>query len=127
MNTDEKRLLIERYLDAYNRFDVEGMMDVVHANVTFTNVADGAVTASATGASEFRQLAEQAKAAFASRKQTMKAFEAEGDKASIEVAYEGVLATDLPNGMKAGERLRLEGRSHFVFRDGKIYRITDES
>ena len=45
----------------------------------------------------------------------------------IEVAYEGVLASDLPNGMKAGETLRLSGRSEFTFRDGKIYRITDAS
>jgi hypothetical protein len=26
VGSDEKRALIERYLDAYNRFDVEGMM-----------------------------------------------------------------------------------------------------
>jgi hypothetical protein len=37
------------------------------------------------------------------------------------------LASDLPNGMKAGETLRLNGRSEFTFCDGKIYRIKDVS
>ena len=39
----------------------------------------------------------------------------------------GVLAGDLPNGMKAGEVLRLKGRSVFGFQEGKIYRLTDTS
>lgn len=45
----------------------------------------------------------------------------------IGIDYEGVLAADLPNGMKAGEILRLNGKSEFTFRDEKIYRITDIS
>ncbi|MBN2062515.1 MAG: hypothetical protein JW882_19080 [Deltaproteobacteria bacterium] len=49
------------------------------------------------------------------------------DQAFIDVAYEGVLASDMANGMKSGETLRLNGRSEFTFRDGKILRITDIS
>jgi hypothetical protein len=43
------------------------------------------------------------------------------------MACEGALASDLPNGMKAGEALHLSWRSEFTFRDGKIYRIIDVS
>ena len=45
----------------------------------------------------------------------------------MDIYYEGVLAVDFPNGMKAGKVLRLNGQSEFEFKDGKIYRITDFS
>ena len=45
----------------------------------------------------------------------------------IEVAYHGVLAIDLPNGMKQGQVMELAGRSEFKFDDGLIWQITDIS
>lgn len=123
----EKRELIECYLDAYNSFNVEGMMATVHPEIEFKNVSGGEVNARTSGASEFRQMAEQSKGLFRSRQQTMTAFEATGDGASIEVMYEAILALDLPNGMTAGETLKLNGRSEFEFKDGKISRIVDYS
>lgn len=72
-------------------------------------------------------MAKQSKAFFTSRQQTVTAFDATGDGASIQVAYEGVLASDLPNGMKAGKVLKLNGRSEFEFKDGRLSRIVDYS
>lgn len=127
MDSDEKRSLIERYLAAYNAFDVDGMMATIHRDVEFKNISGGVVNATVSGAHEFRQLAEQSKGLFSSRNQTVRTFESHEDKAVIEVVYEAVLASDLPNGMKAGETLRLDGRSEFVFRDGKIHQLADYS
>jgi ketosteroid isomerase-like protein len=127
MNKDEKRALIERYLCAYNTFDIDGMLSEIHENVEFKNISGGEVNATATGKEELRQLAEQAKGLFLSRKQTATHFESFDDQASIDVDYIGVLAIDLPNGLKKGETLKLSGRSEFSFRDGKIYKITDIS
>jgi len=127
MDLDEQRSLIDRYLVAYNAFDIDGMMATIHRDVQFKNVSGGEVNATASGADEFRQLAEQSKGLFSAREQTVRAFESEGDRAVVEVGYEAVLAADLPNGMKAGETLRLDGRSEFVFRDGRIYRLADYS
>jgi hypothetical protein len=45
----------------------------------------------------------------------------------VAIAYEAELAIDLPNGMKAGDRLSLAGRSEFRFRDGKISHLVDHS
>ncbi|MEO0538525.1 MAG: hypothetical protein AAF215_32275 [Cyanobacteria bacterium P01_A01_bin.123] len=53
MTEEEKRDLIDRYLDAYNAFDVEEMMSTVHPDVEFKNVSGGEVNAAASGASEF--------------------------------------------------------------------------
>lgn len=127
MNEDEKLSIIERYLDSYNTFDIDGMISVIHSDIEFKNRADGEVNAKASGIDEFYHLAEQSKKLFSSRKQTILKFQTKDDQAFIDVAYEGVLASDLPNGLKAGETLRLNGHSEFTFRDGKIYRLTDIS
>jgi ketosteroid isomerase-like protein len=103
------------------------MMALIHDDIEFENVSGGEVDARASGVEAFRALAEQAKGLFSEREQVMTAFEATEEGASIAVEYMGVLAGDLPNGMKAGEVLRLKGRSAFVFRDGKIRRLTDTS
>ena len=127
MTDQEKRALIDRYLTAYNAFDVDAMMETLHPAVEFENVAGGEVNASASGADAFRRLAEQATGLFASRRQTVTAFRPHDSGASIDVDYEGVLASDLPNGMRAGETLRLTGRSEFAFANGRIASIRDIS
>ena len=64
---------------------------------------------------------------FSSRKQTVTEFNAGGDGALIEIDFTAVVAADFANGMKAGETISLKGRSEVVFRDHKIYRLTDYS
>lgn len=46
---------------------------------------------------------------------------------TAEIDYEGVLKVDLPDGLKAGEKIKLKGKSVFQFRDGLIYTLTDYS
>lgn len=127
MAADPMRALIERYIACYNGFDVPGMLAVLHSDVEFRNLAAGQVTASASGMDEFRILAESSKVLFTSRDQQVTAWRNEGEAVVVEIRYEGVLASDLPNGMRAGDVLRLEGRSEFGFRDGRIDRVTDYS
>jgi ketosteroid isomerase-like protein len=124
---DAHRALIERYLDAYNAFDVPGMLALLHPDVTFENVAGGQVTATARGREEFRALAEHAATLFTSRRQTIRQYERTADGARVEIDYEGILAADLGPGLSAGTTLRLAGRSTFEFRDGCIVRLVDES
>ncbi len=127
METQEKRALIEYYLDAYNSFDVKRMIAAFHPDIEFENVSGGEVSAIASGIEQFRVLAEQSAKMFSSRQQSIKTFEAKGDQASIEIDYAGVSAVDLPNGMKAGETLQLASQSDFIFQDQKIFRLTDYS
>ncbi|MEM8614097.1 MAG: nuclear transport factor 2 family protein [Cyanobacteria bacterium P01_H01_bin.105] len=127
MTEREKRDLIKRYLNAYNTFDVDGMMATVDPEIQFENVSEGEINASAYGVDEFRQMAKQATALFSSRCQTVTAYRMNPKGVSVDIAYEGVLATDLFNGMKAGQTLKLNGRSEFEFKAGKIVRIVDYS
>ncbi|HWE40867.1 MAG TPA: nuclear transport factor 2 family protein [Gemmatimonadaceae bacterium] len=124
---DGHREVIDRYLAAYNAFDVAGMIEVLHPNIEFRNVAKGEVTAAARGRDEFRALARRAVTLFTSRRQTVREYGSDGDEAWIAVDYEGVLATDLGPGMRMGDTLRLSGRSTFNFRDGLIVELVDES
>ncbi|MGV8078923.1 MAG: nuclear transport factor 2 family protein [Syntrophales bacterium] len=127
MTAKEIQVLIERYIAAYNAFDVEGMMALMHPDVLFRNVAGGTVTAEADGIGALRVLAVQSKGLFASRRQEIANLSIEGDRASASVDFEGVLALDVPGGPKAGDTLSLSGRSEFEFRDGLFYRIIDIS
>ena len=124
---DPSRALIERYITAYNAFDVPGMLAHLHEDVTFENIAAGQVTASARGREELRALAERAATLFTSRRQTIRQYVPMADGARVEIAYEGVLAADLGPELRAGTTLRLSGRSTFEIRDGRIARIVDES
>lgn len=125
--TDMHRALIERYLDAYNAFDIPGMLAVLDPDVTFENVSGGQVTAAARGHEEFRALAEHAATLFRTRRQVVRDYAGDEQGARVEIDYEGVLAADLGPGLRAGETLRLAGRSTFGVRDGLITRIVDES
>ena len=127
MTSEEKRRLIERYLDAYNRFDIDGMLALIHPDIEFKNLSGGQITAAASGIDAFRDLADQSTTLFSSRRQQITDFSSQDDRATIQVAYEGVLAVDLPNGLQAGETLALTGRSEFTFREGKIISLTDIS
>jgi len=127
MTAKEIQALIERYIAAYNAFDVEGMLALLHPDVLFRNVAGGTVTAEADGIGALRALAVQSKGLFASRRQEIANLSIEGDRASASVDFEGVLALDVPGGPKAGGTLSLSGRSEFEFRDGLFYRIIDIS
>jgi len=127
MAADPHRALVERYLAAYNDFDIPGMLSVLDPAIEFRNLTNGAVTAAADGLEEFRKLAERAAELFRSRRQTVTSYVAVGDRAMAAVDYHGVLAADLSPELRAGETLRLSGRSTFDFRDGRITRIVDES
>lgn len=119
--------LIKRYVEAYNTFDIETMMSTLHPDIAFQNISNGEINAETHGMEAFRTLAEQSKGLFTSRKQTITNVETNESQTRIDVTFEAVLAIDLPNGLKAGEFLQLQGSSEFTFRDGKIVSIVDKA
>lgn len=99
----------------------------LHPEVVFRNVANGEVTLELEGVEAFRAQAEQAKAVFRSREQTIRDILFNGDTAEVTIDYIGVLAQDLPNGLSAGDTIQLRGKSIFYFEDGNVIRLRDES
>lgn len=127
MDDKEKQDLIEKYIVVYNAFDIDGMMSVLHPEITFKNISGGEETASASGEAAFWNLAEQSKVLCMSRKQTIENIDFSTDSATVKIAYEAILAVDLPNGLKAGDELNMPGKTEFAFAEGKIFGITDIS
>lgn len=127
MDKSEKENLIQRYVRAYNDFDIDGMLATMHPECTFQNVSGGEVNAAASGTAQLRALAERSKELFSSRFQKITAFHHDDDAVNVDVDYEGVLRVDIPGGPRAGESLRLAGKSVFRFRDGLIHALTDYS
>ncbi len=123
----EREQLIDSYIKSYNAFDVPGMVRGFAAEIVFQNIQNGSVTLALEGMESFVQQAELAKGFFAERKQTVLSYTHQADKTELEIEYYGVLATDLPNGMRQGEEIRLRGQSVFEFLDNKIVRLTDIS
>ena len=119
--------LIERYVAAYNAFDVDGMLATLAPDVRFENWSGGQLTASSDGRDAFRVLAEQAKTMFAAREQRVTALAPRGDALVAAIAWRGELAVDVPGGPAAGTQLSLRGESEFVVRDGRLALVVDRS
>ncbi|NWL89465.1 MULTISPECIES: nuclear transport factor 2 family protein [unclassified Paenibacillus] len=119
--------MIENYVEAYNSFDVSGMVKLLHQNILFRNYANGEVNVETYGIQAFKELAEKSIKTFSSRRQNIMEYRVREDKIEVFINYEGILAVDLPNGLKTGNKLRLKGKSVFQFEEGKISRIEDYS
>jgi ketosteroid isomerase-like protein len=127
VNMEHRIAIIENYLNAYNRFDVDQMLADCHEQIVFENITGGEVNMSLTGLPAFRSQAEQAKAYFSIRNQKATSYKHESDRTEVQIDYYAVAAMDFPNGLHKGDELRLQGMSIFQFADGKIVRITDLS
>ena len=115
------------YIEAYNRFDVDGMLAPLHEEVVFQNIANGEVNLTTTGKGDFRGQAEQATRYFSEREQRVTHWQLVGNRVEVAIDYCATVAMELPNGLKPGDILRLQGKSVFRFGDGKIISIEDIS
>lgn len=119
--------LIERYLVAYNAFDVESMLALLSQDVVFENFLGDQLTASTKGADQFRELAQQSATMFSEREQRVTGVTIQPQSTVVDIAYRGRLAVDVPDGPAAGTVLDLKGQSEFWFKDGLISKIVDRS
>lgn len=122
-----KKNIIQNYVEAYNNFDIEKMLADLHRDIVFKNISNNEVNLTTTGISAFETQAEQAKNIFSRREQKITEIALNDNSAEVKIDYCGVLAIDLPNGLKAGDKIELEGKSIFRFEDEKIIEITDIS
>lgn len=127
MDTAQRTAVIERYLAAYNTFDIDGMLAVLAPDVRFENVSGGAVNAEARGIDAFRSLAEQGRQLFAARAQRLTGLAFDGDTAYAGIAWRGTFAVDIPDGPRAGTTIELQGRSEFTFDGERIAKLVDRS
>ena len=119
--------IVARYIDAYNRMNVQAMLDCLSGNVRFINRSNGEMTNETHGIEAFRALAEQGVQLFAEREQTILDCIAIEDRAAVRIGYRAKVKADLPNGWKAGQEIEMTGTSFFMISDGKISEVIDAS
>lgn len=124
---EKQQEAIENYINAYNHFDIEGMTADLDENIVFKNLSNGEIDLKTEGLAAFKKQVNTAKQYFKQRKQTIEKWIFNDKKISIHIDYEAILNIDLPNGLKKGDTLKLNGKSSFEFDQGKIISITDES
>ncbi|MEX7641444.1 nuclear transport factor 2 family protein [Stenotrophomonas maltophilia] len=127
MDESHCRHLIEHYLQAYNRFDIDAMLAVLAHNVRFENHSGSQLTMVTEGIDAFGELARQSAPLFREREQRLLELTFEDGMALASIGWRGVFAQDIPDGPGAGTELALQGRSEFAFEDGHIVRIIDRS
>ena len=124
---DSVPTIVARYIDAYNRMNVQAMLDCLSGDVRFINRSNGEVTNETHGIEAFRALAEQGVELFAEREQTILDCIAIEDRAAVRIGYRAKVKTDLPNGWKAGQEIEMTGTSFFMISEGKISEVIDAS
>jgi hypothetical protein len=123
----EKRVIVEKYIEAYNNFETDEMLSLFASDCTFENYSNNELTVSAEGLTQLRMLMEQGKNIFAARRQTVTKLAFVGETVVAEIDYRGKLKVDLPNGLKAGDELEFQGRSEFEFESASIKSLKDFS
>jgi ketosteroid isomerase-like protein len=120
-------VLIQAYVDAYNRFDIEGMLATLADDVRFEHHVAGEIAVATDGKADFEKLARVGAALFASREQTIEEVEEEGEVLIATVHFHGEIADDIPDGPGAGTIIEMDGTSEFAFAGGKIVRVIDRA
>ena len=127
MTETERKTLAENYIRAYNRFDIDGMLENLDEKIVFKNISNGETTLELEGIDAFRKQAEYGASLFSEREQTIEKIVFTEEGCEVDIDYKAVLAADLPNGLQSGEEINLKGKSKFRFSGGKITEIQDIS
>ena len=127
MTYAEKKQLIESYLLAYNRMDVDAMMRVFHEDVVFRNRSGGVMTLELKGKEALRQQASMVIDYFETREQRVLSMLEEEEELVVRIAYSAVLKKEIPGVGGPGHLMRLEGKSLFRFREELISELEDAS
>ena len=124
---NDRRLMVQNYVRAYNQFDIKGMTRDLSQQIVFENISGSKTTIHTKGLEDFITLARNGLSMFTSRKQSILNWNIETNKVIIDVSFEAILAQDLPGGLKAGDTLSLTGKSEFTFSGEQITHIRDYS
>lgn len=126
MRDAEQRTLIDRYISAYNAFEIEGMLSTLTVNVRFENHSSQQPTVVVDGRDAFRELAEHSAAVFSEREQRILSIDFSPSSAVAEIAFRGVLAATASS-RQDSRVIDLVGSTKFTFENGLISKIVDRS
>ena len=127
MTETERKTLVENYIRAYNRFDIERMLENLNEKIVFKNISNGETTLELEGLDAFRKQAAYGASLFSEREQRIEKIVFTEEDCEVDIDYKAKLAADLSNDLQSGDEINLKGKSKFRFADGKITEIQDIS
>ena len=127
MTPHNKEEIIKNYISAYNSFDLESMCANLHPDIEFINIDKGEANLTLNGIDAFKAKAKQAAAIFKVRHQEITGILYGDNHVEVDIHYTGIVAIELPNGLKDGDEIELMGKSVFQFHDGMITKLVDMS
>lgn len=117
--------IIEEYINKYNKFDIKGMLELLDKDISFINYCNDEIDFQVKGLEEFERLARTSIEFFETRTQKIINAIYSDVAVAIEVTYLAVPKVDLPNGIKKGQVVEIEGKSFFRIKNRKISEIID--
>ena len=119
------KVIVQKYISAYNDFDIETMVSLMHADCIFESRVNNKVMLSTKGQTSFRQICNLSKKNYKYRKQIIEDFKEYDNKVEVKLYFKATLAVDIPDLGKKDEVISFETKSIFEFKSGLIYKITN--
>jgi hypothetical protein len=127
MNERDKKI-IENYIDAYNNFDMNRMLENMSDNVIFQNISDGEINLETSSKMELMTQMIRTRDLFSERTQTINSIEEESGEYIVDIHFKGTWAIDMPPaGVEEGDISEMECESRFQIENGQIVRLIDVS
>lgn len=123
----QMKTIIDQYIQAYNEFDINGMLKNVHPDVEFKNIANNEINVHIQGLKTLRIQAKDSTKLLKKREMKITEQNITGDTVENNIDFKAVLNVDIPDGPKAGELVKFKGKSVFKFKGMKIIYIADIS
>ncbi len=123
----QMKIIIDQYIKAYNKFDVDNMLKNVHPDVEFKNIANGEINVHIKGIETFKNQVKDSTKLLKKREMKITEQTINGDVVKNKIDFKAVLNINIPNGPKSGELIKIKGESVFKFKNGKIISIEDIS
>jgi hypothetical protein len=103
--------IVKKFIEAYNSINVDKMLTYLHPEIEFKNISNNEVNVHTKGINEFKELAYNSAGIFTQREQQIISYTELNNAIDVEINYHAVLAIDLPNGLKSGDSLDMNGKS----------------
>jgi len=119
------KTIVQQYISAYNNFDIEKMVSLMHRDCIFESRVNNKVTLSTKGQTSFRQICNLSKKNYKFRKQVIEDFKEYENRVEVKLYFKATLAVDIPDLGKKDEQIAFETKSIFEFKNERIYKITN--
>lgn len=114
---------VQKYISAYNNFDIETMISLLHNDCIFESKQNNIVTLRTKGKPDFRQICNLSKNNYKYRKLVIEDFKEYENTLELKLYFKATLAVDIPDLGKKNEQISFETKSIFEFKNTLIYKI----